>query len=221
MVVTNQNFNATKPTKIKMSNENFFLRTMADKSDSELQNYIDNKSQFQDAAILAAEWEIEKRNKAGTDTKIIEPQKIEKSEVVKKENVRKDLNITDDPDAPLLYHQKFILIYGVLFSVFAGGILMAMNFKRLGKDQIAWLVVFAALAYSIIQIVTFNQIEARTASLTFPINYLGLYLLEFFFWKKHVSKNLKYRKRNIWTPLMLGIVMTGFFTYMIILGGGV
>jgi len=206
-----------------MTKENYFSKKMVNKTDNDLQDIIDNKSQFQEDAVLAAIWELEKRHKVGDDIKNVESQIIKKrkDENERIEKVKKDSNITDDPEAPLLFHPKYILIYGALFSVFAGGILMAMNFSRLGKNKFAWLTVFTALAYSVIQIITFNQIEISSSALTIPINYLGIYLLEILFWKKQVSNDLKYRKRSIWISLIIGIVITGLLIYLMIIGGGV
>ncbi len=41
--------------------ENYFSKKMIDKSESDLRYYIENKEQFQEEAIQAAQWELEKR----------------------------------------------------------------------------------------------------------------------------------------------------------------
>jgi hypothetical protein len=191
-----------------MTKENSFSRIMTSKSDSELKNYIENKSQFQEAAILAAIWELEKRNNLGSKEKLIEKEIEQKKieEIERIEQIKKESNITDDPNAPILYHSKFVLIFGALFSVFAGSILMALNFARLDKKKIAWLVVLSGLIYSTLQVIVLNQIQTSTTGLTLPISLLGMYLLELVFWKKQVSPDLKFRKRNIWGAIIIGLI---------------
>lgn len=195
---------------------------MLSKTDSELREYINNKSQFQDNAVFAAIWELEKReNLHDSDKELINQFEQEVNLRREKiEKVKRDSNVTDDPSAPLLYHPKYILVFGVLFSVFAAGILMAMNLSRLNKGKSSLLTLFTGLAFTAVQIVVLGLIEFNTTALTFPINYLGINLLESLFWKKNVSRDLKFRKRSIWPPLFIGILITIVYIYLLILTAG-
>lgn len=56
------------------SKENYFTPKMREKSDNELQEIVDNKEKFQEAALLAAIWELEKREKAGNQHSEIKEQ---------------------------------------------------------------------------------------------------------------------------------------------------
>ncbi len=188
-------------------------------TDNKLQNYIDNKSQFEDDAVLAAVWEFEKRNKAGDDIKNIELQ-IEKKRIDENERldkIKKKSNVTDDPNAPILYHLKFVLFFGAFFSVFAGSILMALNFTRLERKKEAWLVVLSGLIYSTVQMLVLSQVEIYTAGLTMAISLLGMYLLETVFWKKQVPADLKFRKRNVWGAIIIGFTSLIPLIYAIII----
>ncbi len=205
-----------------MIKENSFSKIMTNKTDSELLEYTNDRTQFQDDAVLAAIWELEKREK--TDDNLnelkneIEHKKIEEQE--KNEEIKKQSNITDDPQAPLLYNPKFILGFGALFSVLAGGILMAMNFSRLNKKKTAWLVVLVSFIYMILQIVVLEALGTSSSALTLPVSLLGVYLLETLFWKKQVANNLKYRKRRIWGALIIALILWTPMIYSIILSGG-
>lgn len=190
---------------------------MINKTDDELRIIIDKRSQFQKEAVLAAIWELEKRNKADSEIKDIESQLLfkednfpEKAEVKE----QKDSSITDDPNAPLLFTSKYIVFYGGLFSVFAGGILMAMNFSRLNKVGMVWLTIITALSYSVIQVIILEKLNI--SSLAVPLSFLGMYLLEAILWKNKVPKDLKYRKRNIWVSLTIGLLITGLYLYFVI-----
>lgn len=68
-----------------MSKENYFSPKLRNKSDSEVQYYIDNKEQFQAEAVQAAIWELERRGKQS-----------EKSDKVQEEiNVKKQAQVED------------------------------------------------------------------------------------------------------------------------------
>ena len=189
-----------------MTKENHFSSKMADKSEAELRDYVDNREKFQEAAVQAAIWELEKRELAGEDIKELE-KKIEQEKVIKKETYEKEQGlkyITDDPNAPLIYRDKFITVFGVLFSVLAGGILIAINFSKLGKRNLILPVIFVSLIYTILQGYLLSLID--TTGLTFVFSFLGMFLLENLFWKKHVDKELQYRKRPIWGAIIVALV---------------
>ena len=57
--------------------ENYFSKKMIDKSETDLISYIENKSQFQKEAVLAAQWELEKRGLIEMAKHPVESDKIE------------------------------------------------------------------------------------------------------------------------------------------------
>lgn len=68
-----------------MSKENYFSPRLRNKSDSEVQYYIDNKEQFQVEAVQAAIWELERRGK----------QSEESTKVQKEINDKKQAQVVD------------------------------------------------------------------------------------------------------------------------------
>lgn len=206
-----------------MTKENYFSNKMVNMTSKELQNYVNDKSLYEDEAVLAAIWELEKRNIVDGDSRSIELQIEQKQNEAKTriEKVKKESNITDDPNAPILYNSKSVLIFGAVFSVFAGSILMALNFARLGNKKIAWLVVFSGLVYSTIQIFVMDQIGTRNSGLAFLAGLFGMLILESVFWKKRVPSDLKFRKRSIWGALTIAFIVSLPFTYAIIVSEGV
>jgi len=201
-----------------MTGENFFSSRMVSKSNSELQEYIENKSQFQEEAVLAAILELEKRNSGGDELKKIE-QEIQQRQIAEEdlvEKTNKELKITNDPNAPLLYSSKFIMIYGVLFSVLAGGILMAMNFSKLHKRKSSILVVVFSFIFVIIQCAILGSMERKISTLTVTFSFLGMYLLQFLFWKREVSPELEFRRRNVWGAVIIALGITIPVVYLVI-----
>lgn len=67
-----------------MSKENYFSPKLRNKSDSEVQYYIDNKDQFQAEAVQAAIWELERRGKQSEESeKVQEEINVKKQAQVK------------------------------------------------------------------------------------------------------------------------------------------
>ncbi|PKP46846.1 MAG: hypothetical protein CVT94_13285 [Bacteroidetes bacterium HGW-Bacteroidetes-11] len=206
-----------------MTKENYFSNKMVNMTNVELQNYVNDKSLYEDEAVLAAIWELEKRNTADGENRSIELQieQKQKEAETRIEKVKKESNITDDPNAQILYHSRFVLIFGAFFSVFAGSILMALNFARLGNKKIAWLVVFSGLVYSTIQILVMDQIGTRNSGLAFFAGLFGMLILESVFWKRRVPSDLKFRKRSIWGALIISFIVSLPFIYAVIVSEGV
>ena len=76
-------------------------------------------------------------------------------------------------------------------------------------------VLFFSLAFTIIELMFFNLINVTSAFLTAPASLLGIYLLDVFFWKRFVPNNLKFRKREIRGPLIIAILVSLFFAYLV------
>lgn len=206
-----------------MNKENHFSKIMVDKSINELNEYIDKKSTFQEDAVLAAMWELERSGISDEKFSNIEVEIEVKKEKQKEQTdiFKPDKNITDDPNAPLLYNPRFILVFGALFSVFAGGILYAINFSRLNQKKNALLVILTSLAYSILQVTILILIETGTSMLTLPVSLLGVYLIDTLFWKKYTADNLKYRKQSVWVALIIALLIWVPIGYLIIVANEV
>lgn len=196
-----------------MTKENYFSNQMANLSDDELKMYLEHRSEFQEEAVLAAIWELKKRNITAENIEQIELQ------ITNKQVLTGAKNFTNDPNAPELYTTRFMTIFGVLFSVFAGGILMAMNFSRLGDKRMAWIVGLSGFLYSILQATITTQMKINSG-LILLLSFLGMFLLENLFWKRNFPVDLKFRKRSILWPLLTGILIYAPFIYAIILSGG-
>lgn len=199
-----------------MTKENHFSSKMTKMSEAELRDYVDNREKFQVAAVQAAIWELEKRELAGEDMKILE-QKIEQEKTERQETFKKEQglkNITDDPNAPLLYRDKFIMFFGVLFSVLAGGILMAINFSKLGKKNLILPVIIVSLIYTILQGYLLSLMETSSNMLAYPASFLGMLILEKLFWKKHTEEELQYRKRPVWGAVIIALLFWAPIFYL-------
>jgi len=205
-------------------------------SDSELKKYIDNRNEFQDYAVLTAVLELEKRGihvENGAQIK----KEIAEVKVTEKEVIGEPIEseTTTATKTPALYSTQSIFIFGALFSVFGGGVLMLLNLFQLNKKNSGWYVIIGAIIYSfsLSYIYTFLNISDKvsltnlvsvddifTALLISVIsNLLGVYLLYHFIWKKEVPSNLNYRKKAIWKPILI-ILAINITAALLLMGSG-
>jgi len=184
-----------------MVSENFYSKSMGSKSESELLEYYHHHSDYQEAAVLAALWELEKRGLAKPDIlnlkSDLETRKVEKQEPTQK-------TITTNV---ALYSSNFILLFGVLFSVFAAGILVSLNFRELKKVKLARIFLLSGLAYSFLQMIVFSQFKTTSPLISVATSLLGVYLLNYYS-AKEMPEDVKSTPRNIWYPIMIAVLIS-------------
>ncbi|WP_282038778.1 hypothetical protein [Saccharicrinis aurantiacus] len=205
-----------------MQKENEYSAKMTTKSEAELYEYINNENRYQEGAIVAAIWELEKRGVRNEALVMLES-KLDGVLSQKKANsiidtIAEDAQAVNLP-APELYSPFFMRIFGVLFSVFGGSILMAINFSRLGKKDIARNVVLAGLAYSLLQGVVLNFFGPSATILSVPASLGGVYLMEHWFWNKHVPSSQVFVKRSFLPPVLFAITIAMLLVYLMIENG--
>ncbi len=203
-----------------MSEENFYAEKMISKSNDELKNYIENQDHFQEDAVLAAILELEKRG-----CKIEGSKKI-KQEIAALKSKEED-TLNDSPkfhsnnynEVPELYSKKFIYIFGVLFSVFGGGVLMALNFLTLNNKKAARLTILASIIYAVSSVLLFDQIGVTNPIISITSSILGVYLLDQYIWKKENPEAIKHKEKSTLKPIIIGLLIAIPLTYLIIISG--
>jgi hypothetical protein len=116
-------------------------------------------------------------------------------------------NIVKDENAPELYSERAISFLSILFGVFFGSILLCMNLRKLEtKKEVFWVASFGII-YTILQIGLLSLIP-RNMLYTYLLNTVGASILISNYWRTYIGVNQQYRERSIWTPLMLGILLT-------------
>jgi len=226
-----------------MSEENYFSIRMARLSDAELKKYVDNKDDFQHYAVLTAILELEKRGitvensdiikqelaeiKASETAKIIEP--------IEQFASQSTVQIDTNTETPALYSTQAIFIFGALFSVFGGGILMALNLFQLNKKNSGWLVLLGAFSYSFAlnYIYTFLNIADKvsitnfiTASdiiyaliISIVSSLIGVFILYKLIWEKEKPLNAAYPKRGIIKPILI-ILLINLVAGLVLMSSG-
>lgn len=190
-------------------NKNSFSQVMATKTTAELENITKEQSQYDEEAVDAAIWELEKR-KTAEGLKSAEPAPPQEQQKHKKSNY------TDDPNAPLLYPKWSIWVISVLFTPLFGGIMMAMNFKRAEKPKQVTIVLAFSVIFTIVAFLSADFIQSQSGTprnWTNLMNIMGAVVLNQYFWKVQIGETFKYRKRSPLVPFIISIAIAALILW--------
>ncbi|MBT2563204.1 hypothetical protein J7E50_14480 [Pedobacter sp. ISL-68] len=188
------------------------------KTDTQLKYYLDHVDKHTSEGVRTALAELKYRNvdlPDGIDEQIEEKIRL-------KENVQYDSlkgwnkNVIKDIDAPEFYSQTAIYVFSILFSVFFGAVMMAINLKNAGKR---WgTPILFGLLFTFGQINLAQFIPNPSMGVSLIINAVGVTIMYQIFWNKSIGKDTKYRAKPIWIPLIIGIIITIPLIYFAIQG---
>jgi len=204
--------------------ETDFVKLMTTKSDDGLEEYINNRQKYTSVAIYAAVDELKKRGRIFTDeefdkiaTDVKQQEKIRMQRIADSEAKRKwDKNLVEDSDAIELYSQKAISGFSIAFGLMFSSILMALNLNRTPSKRAIPLVIVFGIVFTVVQFYLLSLIP-RNSGLTLATNFGGALILNSVFWKKFIGDETPYRKRKIWVPLIIGILISALFLSVMIL----
>jgi hypothetical protein len=211
-----------------MSENKDLTNEMREKSNYDLQEIIRKYPNEDKSRVIAALLELKRRDVLySEDQKLLEDLREKENasspdddipKVVTPLSIFRDPNIVDDFNAPRLYSRFSIRFFAILFSTFFGGILMAINFNRLGKKrELIYVLAFSILySYGVFHATTLSP--ENTTTITLILNLLGSLLLEEFFWKRYIGKHFKFRRQSITGALMIGFGISVLLIYMMTSG---
>jgi len=202
-------------------------KTLSDLPSEILETYIRPDSRFVSKAVSYAVEILESRGRIFSDD---EKQIINKTITQKKEGEEKltkssndwERNIVKDESSPKLYSRLAIYIFSILFGVYAGSILLAINCKVIINKKGFYLTIIYGILYSILQIFIIGFIEKKfnmsfTNSVTYLFSGLGAVILDYYFWNKYIGKDFNYRKKEIWLPAIIFITVYALIFYLTII----
>jgi len=190
-----------------------FESSLRKKTDEELMEYVGNFERYAPWALSAVVNELKERGTALSDEEL--NSLYEKIEKKKEINEEETLNIfgypkswkkyvVTDPDAPLLYSKIAISSFSLFFSAIFGAILLALN---IGNKTNKIKAVVIGILFTIFAILIGNLVP-NSSIYTLVINGIGGYLLATEFWNKYIGREIKYRTKPIWIPLLISIIIT-------------
>ena len=184
---------------------------MQEKSNKQLEIMAKDAAFYSSDRRYEALIELERR-----DALSDEMQRLKKRFETSKESAEKDSEyyfaknnpyITDDSEAPLLYTKKTIQIFSAIFSTLFGSIMLAININKYAKNKIiSTLIVIIGLSFVVLLSWISNYVDL-SSGLTIAINGLLGVLITELFWNKYIGK-IKYRKKSIVVPLIIGLGFT-------------
>jgi hypothetical protein len=116
---------------------------------------------------------------------------------------------------PELYSKKAIEVFSVLVAPIFGSVMFAMNLKRLNRSEgIIPVISFGVLYFAFV--IYFGE----NVSDKVPVhiwNGGGTLVFHYYFWKKYIGDEVKFRKRKTWKPIILTTFIIVFFVWIALL----
>jgi hypothetical protein len=204
-----------------MSNTNEYSASIRRLPEDKLREYIQKSEQFHDEAVLAAIWELAGRRKLLKDEQKLETEIAKRITSPAKvlPGIYESEDIVIKVTQPSLYSIRSIQIFSVLFSVLAGGILMAINFNRTSKKQEALKVLGFSLVYTVFSMLIFALLGTQSPILSVVLNLLGAFLIDELFWKRVLGKEFRFDKQQVWTALIIALLIISPVIWYLIQSG--
>jgi len=149
---------------------------MASKSDEELMNILESKDSFDDQAILAATWELDKRNLSNDSSSQLQETITTKIEV--QESKQKN-----SPTIP----KVAIYLTSFLLTPLFGSILLIVNIVELKKWNALWIIVPFAIIYTVLSLIVYNLFSYHFGVIIIA-NALGGVIISEVLWNKYIEK---------------------------------
>lgn len=122
--------------------------------------------------------------------------------------------IVTDQAAPEFYSEKAIFIFTFFFSVIFGSVMLAINLKKKeSKKGVYEVLGFGVLFFVLQEYILFMFFQSNVI-LPIIFSIVGALVLNYFFWRKYLGRELKYRAKPIWIPLVIGILFLVVYVFL-------
>jgi hypothetical protein len=161
-------------------------------SDVELATITRNKSAEPDEKIVAVINELKSRgHEVQNNSQIIFKTKVQKQ---------------PDENSPVLYSDKVISAFSVLFSVIFGGVLFAINLRTVNNRKGILPVIAFSILYSSISVYILSTVNLGSSSVVLS-NALGALIINKPFWNKYIGKEVVYHRKSYKKPLVIALMI--------------
>jgi hypothetical protein len=115
---------------------------------------------------------------------------------------------TDD-QLPLLFPRWSIFLFTLIASPFVGSLLMSFNFYKTGHKQVIAFCVLFGLTLTILgTLLGYAAGIENIRNVQFIGNIVSAVILDQIFWIRYYGKDFNYRKKTIWAPLGIILVIS-------------
>ncbi|GGF04647.1 hypothetical protein [Hymenobacter cavernae] len=196
-----------------------YAEKMTRKTDAELERYIGSRAEYRDDAVLAALDELARRGHPHPDAAQLRP-KLEAG--VREQQVRLDAEdqrigtlyestevVEAEETGPRLYSPITITWFSVLFSMLAGGVLLGLNLRQLGRTGGLVRLVLFVLLYFVGGMLALSWLVQRYGMSTWLLSLFDLPAIIayiFWFWPRYV-RTYTYQTRNWLIPFAICAVL--------------
>lgn len=191
-------------------NTNSFTLKMSKKSNQELEKIYEERSKYTEEAVQAVIWELENRNLIEKSVELYkDPEKVieEIDTSVLKEPLENNKSPFEELVLPELYSKRAIQNFTIFFTTIFGAVLLMRNLKEMNKPKERFQVLVFGIGYTLLSIFLLNYLP-KIFFITLLFNIVGYAILIEFFWNKTLGRDLEYKKKKVWKPLIISILIT-------------
>ncbi len=117
-----------------------------------------------------------------------------------------------NPGKPAIYSPRVVLVFSMLFSALAGGILTFYSLRAARQPVAAQRALWASFGYIVMLVALFILLpflRAGGKGLSVGLGYAGGYLLNHFFLQKYLPDEATYPRKGWVKPLLIWVVVLG------------
>lgn len=191
-------------------NTNSFTLKMSKKSNQELEKIYEEKSKYTEEAVQAVIWELENRNLIEKSAELYkDPDKVveQLNNTVLKGTLDSNQSPFEELVLPELYSKRTIQNFTIFFTTIFGAVLLMRNLKEMNKPKERFQVLVFGVGYTLLSIFLLNYLP-KIFFITLLFNIVGYAILIEFFWNKTLGRDLEYKKKKVWKPLIISILIT-------------
>ena len=194
-----------------------YAAKMALKPDADLRAYVTGYAQYREDAVLAALDELRRRGQPAPEEAELRPQleaAVQAQTATTEAN--NQLRQADSPAAvpeeeqPVLYTPGVIVLFSVFFNtIITGGILLAINLRRLKQTRAIWGLVAFVIGYLLAEALVVNLLMQRYKinPLIIPLlNLPGILVYVLWFWPRYVGR-IQFRSRGWLIPMLVCLIL--------------
>lgn len=112
----------------------------------------------------------------------------------------------EEEELPVLYSDRVIFSFSILFSVVFGGILFARNLKEVDRREGIAPVVIFSVVYSLFSIYVLDV--AKTGMIgTITLAIIGSTIINTFFWDRYIGRRTPYYRKSYRKPLLIALAI--------------
>ncbi len=198
-----------------------YAAKMALKSEAELRQYVTGYHQYREEAVLAALAELRQRGQPALEEATLRPQLEAAAQQAQATAAARqaDEAQAEEAELPQLYSPAGIVVISAMFSVVAGGVLLALNLHKLKRSNAILGLVAFVFAYLVGEYILYKWLIAQhmlSPLISFLIDLPIIMVYIWWFWPRYVG-TYQFQPRNWLLPLGICLLVKFALAYLLLL----